>query len=123
MFGAPRSIGAGALPVHDSGPSTVDAATIGSTSPVVLFVRTMGPRTVELTTATLPVAPVTFSGPRTVVSNRWTAFGLVAETGPEIEAPRASSDPPPCTTTGPDTVAPSRQVGPDVLVEGYLHEP
>jgi hypothetical protein len=61
-------IGAGALPVHDSEPFTVDAATMGSTSPVEPFVSATGPLTVELTSATLPVAPVMFSGPRTVVS-------------------------------------------------------
>ena len=105
--------------MHESGPATVLSATIGSTSPVALLLSSRGPANVVSTTATLPVVPVMRAGPPTLLWYRCTAAAPEAATGPEIDESMASNEPPARTVTGPDTVAPSRQVTP-VTTRGTL---
>ena len=71
----------------------------------------------------LPVVPVRRTGPLTEPPRSSTVPASLAVTGPSIDAAVPISEPPGWTVTGPETVAPARQVTPAAVTSRPLWRP
>src|SRR5690606_35120193 len=122
LLGSLPPTGAGRLPVHDSGPRTVFAATTTSW-PAVLSLTVTGPAMSLATTATRRVVRAMRTGPRTWVPVIARRSAPSARTGPRTCESVTTRPAPAATVTGPRRSASVTQVVPSATRSGPRRSP